>query len=112
MLQYRLGISYIGHNESPLRALVISATASVIGCKSPTRPAILRRCSTRVKERHVEHVHEIMEQQHSNPDHQDESIEDEPVSFVNIDELQNHGVNAGDIKKLKVLLFLIHGSDV
>jgi meiotic recombination protein DMC1 len=33
---------------------------------------------------------------------QEESVEDEIVSFINIDELQNHGVNAGDIKKLKL----------
>jgi hypothetical protein len=35
---------------------------------------------------------------------QEESVEDEHVPFVNIEELQNHGINAGDIKKLKVEL--------
>lgn len=46
-----------------------------------------------------------MEQAHraANAEVQD-SIEDENVPFVNIEELQNHGVNAGDIKKLKVLI--------
>lgn len=44
-----------------------------------------------------------MEQAHraANAEVQD-SIEDENVPFVNIEELQNHGVNAGDIKKLKL----------
>jgi hypothetical protein len=43
-----------------------------------------------------------MEAVRANSENQEESIDDDRVAFVNIEELQNHGINAGDIKKLKV----------